>query len=386
MDFALIGTGARSLAYREEIRRLPGQRVAVLCDLDADRLAAYHRRWFDADPAIRLETDFRAAVSGPDVDVVVVCTPDTAHVDVALAAAAAGKHLLVEKPVATTRADLLRAYRGLKDHPGAIQVGFVLRYAPFFRALRDVVRSGRLGTVVGITAAEMLDPRHAGSFYRRWHRFSRNNGGLLNAKCSHDLDLLNWVIGCDPVSVSAAGGLRHFVPDPSVPATCRGCPRYDTCPFAFDYAYYDRNYEGFHSLSDLCVYNSEKDIVDHESLLLRYEDGTVARFELRMLAPEETRRWTVVGSAATLDADFLRNEIRIRPLRGGEEVLRPDGEGGGHGGGDEGLVADLVRQIEAGAPENRIRAGVLASLTALAADESLADGLPRDPRTPELRA
>lgn len=386
MNFALIGTGARSLAYRDEILRLPGQRVAVLCDVDGERLAAYHRRWFDGDPAVRLERDFRTAVALPEVDVVVVCTPDTAHVDVAVAAAAAGKHLLVEKPVATTRDDLARAYRALSVHPKAVQVGFVLRYAPFFRTLRDVVRSGRLGTVLAVSAVEMLDPRHAGSFYRRWHRFSRSNGGLLNAKCSHDLDLLNWIVGCDPVAVSAVGGLRHFVPDPSVPAACRGCPRYEACPFAFDYAYYETNYEGFHSLSDLCVYNSGKDIVDHECLLIRYEDGTAVQFELRMLSPEETRRWTVVGASATLEADFARNEIRIRPLRGAEEVLRPSGEGGGHGGGDEGLLADLVRQVEAGTPENRIRAGVLASLVALAADESLADGLPRDPRIPELRA
>jgi predicted dehydrogenase len=387
MRFAIIGTGGRSLAYGEELRRIPGQRVVALCDTDPARLSAYHRTWYDGDPTLHLSTDPRETVALPDVDVVLICTPDTTHVDIALAAAAAGKHMLVEKPVATTRADLVRIHEGLAGYDRTVRLGFVLRYTTFFRTLRDQVRSGRLGTVVTVSSSESLDPRHAGSFFRRWQRFSANNGGLLNAKCCHDLDLLNWILGADPIEVFAMGGRRVFVPDPSLPTTCRGCPRYADCPYAFDYGYYERNFRGFHSLSDLCVYNSEKDIVDHECLLLRYGNGTVAQFELRLFSPEENRRMVVHGTTATLEADFLRQTLRVRSLKDGsteEQVV--DGSGEGHGGGDAGLLADMVAAMEAGETVNEIRAGCLASLTALAADESLASGCPCRPGLPDAPA
>jgi predicted dehydrogenase len=383
MNFAIIGTGGRSLAYREELRRKPDLRVTALCDTDLERLSAYHREWYDADPGILLTQDYREAVALPGVDVVLICTPDTAHVDVALSAAAAGRHMLLEKPVATTRADLLRAYDGLADYDRSIHLGFVLRYTDFYRAIRDRVQSGSLGTVVTLSASESLDPRHAGSFYRRWQRFSRNNGGLLNAKCCHDLDLMNWILDADPVEVFATGGRRIFVPDPELPETCAGCPRYGTCPYAFNYGYYEQNFRGFHSLSDLCVYNSEKDIVDHECVSLRYSNGVSAQFELCMFSPEENRKMTVRGTKATLEADFLRQTIRIRPLVGGreeEQVLGGSGEG--HGGGDGGLLADLVASVRTGVHVNHIRAGCLASLTALAADESLVTRRPERPGIP----
>ena len=378
MEFAIIGTGGRSLAYREELRRFPDCRVTALCDTDADRLSAYYRQWFDGDPSVRLFDDHRALLAVSGIDAVLICTPDATHVDIALDVAATGRHMLVEKPMATTAADVLRAYGGLAAYDRSVYLGFVLRYTGLYRAIRDAVQSGLLGSVVTLSASESLDPRHAGSFFRRWQRFSKNNGGLLNAKCSHDLDLMNWILGRDPVRVHAEGGRRVFTPDPSVPERCRDCPRYDRCLYAFDYGYYERNFRGFHSLSDLCVYNSDKDIVDHEDLLIRYEDGTTASFELCLFSPVETRRMTIRGTEATLEADLLQQTLRITRLRDGVAEDRTlAGPQGGHGGGDTGLMADMVDSIRSGRYENHIRAGCLATLTALAAEASMAAGTPQ---------
>lgn len=380
MNVAIIGTGGRSLAYRAELLRLPGCRIAALCDTDLPRLSAYHRAWFDGDPSVRLFGHHQELLAAcPDVDLVFICTPDTTHVDIALDVAAAGRAMLVEKPLATTAADIRRAHDRLAAYDKCLYLGFVLRYTDLYRAIRSLVRSGRLGTVVTLSASENLDPRHAGSFFRRWQRFRRNNGGLLNAKCCHDLDLVAWILGSEPMEVSAMGGRRIFVPDPSLPDRCRECPIRERCLYAFDYAYYERNFRSFHSLSDLCVYNSDKDIVDHESLLIRMTDGVLARFELNLFGAEETRRMEIHGTAATLEADFLRGSLRIADLRDGRvETLDPAvaGREEGHGGGDAGLVADLAEALASGRRVNHIRAGCLATLTALAADESLADGRP----------
>jgi predicted dehydrogenase len=374
MNFGIIGTGGRSLAYLGALKRNGDPPIAAICDIDEVRLREFSAAHFPGRAPSCVTTDYRRLLAMPEIDAVLICTPDTTHLEIALAAGAAGKAILLEKPVATTMADALALQGAFTDYPKPAYLGFVLRYAPIYRSAFDLVRSGRLGDIVTIHAREALDPRHASSFFRRWHRFSRNNGGLMNAKCCHDLDLLNWMTGSDPVRVSAFGGRRVFTPRSGVPDRCRDCPVYDVCLYAFDYSYYRDHFGSFHSLSDLCVYNSEKDIVDHELMSIQYASGVVAQFELCLFGHEENRTMTIHGTRAVLEVDLLRQTLRFLPLRGEGEHRTFEGAAGGHGGGDDVLVADLIRSVETCEPINQIRAGCLATQMALAGEESMRSG------------
>jgi len=374
MNFAIIGTGGRSLAYLGLIRNQSGHAVTALCDTDATRLETYRLAHFPEGGPACVSTRYEDILADDSVDTVLICTPDTTHREIAIAALDANKAMLLEKPVATTVADVRALERAFEGYSRPVYLGFVLRYTPLYRQIHSIVRSGSLGRIVTASARETLDPRHAGSFFRRWHRFSRNNGGLMNAKCSHDLDLLNWIIGDEPVLVSAFGGRSVFVPRPEVPDRCGACPEYASCSYAFPYEYYRNNFGSFHSLSDLCVYNSEKDIVDHECLMIHYAEGVVAQFELCLFGSAENRTMEIHGTKGSLLSDFARQTITTRQLDGTEVTVKVDGSGEGHGGGDEGLLADLVDSVEGFKTVNHVRAGCLATLIALAGETSMATG------------
>ncbi len=374
MNIGIIGTGGRSLAYLDCIRNMEGCRIAAICDIDAGRLSAYREAHLPELGEGDLHTDYRTLLERPDIDVALICTPDTTHRDIALETAARGKAMLLEKPVATTRADCMDMLDALENFSRPVFLGFVLRYTPFYRKIREIVRSGVLGDVVTLSAREMLDPRHASSFFRRWHRFSIRNGGLMNAKCSHDLDLIQWILGSEPEEVSAMGGNRIFRPKPEAGERCGNCGIRGDCLYAFQTAYYAENFGPFHSLTDLCVYNSEKDIVDHECMMIRYRNGSVAQFELCLFSPEENRTVVIHGTKATLEGDFLRGTVRIRLLGGTETVIDTQGSLGGHGGGDQILLGELFAAAEQGARVNHIRDGCLATLCALAGEESMRSG------------
>ncbi|MHB8962345.1 MAG: Gfo/Idh/MocA family protein [Saccharofermentanales bacterium] len=384
MNIGIIGTGGRSLAYLEILKRTDQHRIAAICDNDADRLESYRLAHLPALDPRNAYTDYRGLLSDSSIGLVILCTPDTTHREIAMAAASAGKAILLEKPVATNLEDTLTLLDGLEGYPHAIYLGFVLRYTAFYQKIHEIVRSGALGNIVTLQAREMLDTRHASSFYRRWHRFSVNNGGLMNAKCSHDLDLLNWIVGSDPEDVFALGGNKVFVPKEGAADHCRDCGIRADCLYAFNTGYYQENFGSFHSLSDLCVYNSEKDIVDHECMLIRYADGTVAQFELCLFGHEENRTITIHGTKAVLEGDFLRGRLTISPLKGTPETVSVDGSAGGHGGGDQSLMADLFEAIVSGRNVNHIKAGCMATLAALAGEESMRSG--RSVKISALRA
>ncbi|MHB1484907.1 MAG: Gfo/Idh/MocA family protein [Saccharofermentanales bacterium] len=374
MNIGIIGTGGRSLAYLGILKNQSEHKVTAICDIDDERRDSFRRIHLPDLLAEKSTKDYQILLSDPAIDLVLICTPDTSHREIALAAAAAGKAMLLEKPVATTLDDSLALLEGLKNYSRPIYLGFVLRYSPFYIKLNEIIKSGKLGEIVTINAREMLDARHASSFYRRWHRFRINNGGLMNAKCSHDLDILNWIVGSDPIDVCAFGGTRFFVPRTDASEHCRDCYIKSTCPYSYNIEYYKENFGTFHSLSDLCVYNSEKDIVDHECMLIHYLNGVVVQFELCMFGHEENRTMTIHGTQAVLEADFLRNTLTVKPIKGDPEIFTLEGQGGGHGGGDEILMSDLIGDIASNRHVNHIRAGCLATLVALAGEESMSTG------------
>ena len=173
MKIGIIGTGARSLAYIAALREQEQHEIAAICDADPARLETVRQKHFPDLPPERAYTDYRALLADTDLAAVLICTPDTTHREIALAAADAGKAMLLEKPVATTIGDVRDMLSRLEGAEQPIFLGFVLRYAPFFRHSRGFWNRADRQTVTLHPARCLI--RHASSFFSRWHRFSRNN-------------------------------------------------------------------------------------------------------------------------------------------------------------------------------------------------------------------
>jgi predicted dehydrogenase len=182
----IAGTGYAAGLHARALRSLPGVRVAAAADTDGERLAR-----FGAEHGVEALVPPEALAAWPGLDAVLVCTPPAAHAAMAGAALRARRHVLVEKPLAESRAEA-RALRAAADRAGRVlQVGHVTRFDPELLALAGLVRSGALGRVVRVRVVSVgpllpdgwrADPAHA-------------TGGVLTDLGSHALDALRLVLG-----------------------------------------------------------------------------------------------------------------------------------------------------------------------------------------------
>ncbi len=175
-------------------------------------------RWaVDRDPAkwSRINARFHGldvaeALADPMVDLVCVCTPHPEHTAIVVAALAAGKHVLCEKPLASAPADLARLEAAAAGRPDLVASGiFQHRFAPFARRLRQVMADGDFGSVTGLDLQFACTRDEA--YYRSdaWRgTWAKEGGGVALNQAIHTLDLGLWLAGMTPRSVTARASRR----------------------------------------------------------------------------------------------------------------------------------------------------------------------------------
>ena len=194
--FAIVGCGkiTERLAL-PQLAGLPGAEVAALVDRNAgaaERMAAR----FGIDRR-RIWTDWRRCLRQADVDAVAVNLPNALHAEVALAALAAKKHVIVEKPMAVTLAEADAMIRAARVHGRFLMVEQTQRFDPAHEAAYRLLRSGRLGRITQVRGRIA----HAGPEYwsgraRSWLVDRRHSGGgVLMDIGAHIVDLLRWLSG-----------------------------------------------------------------------------------------------------------------------------------------------------------------------------------------------
>jgi len=171
----------------------------------------------------RLTADFDALLADDAIDVVSVCTPTDTHVDLALRALAAGKHVLVEKPVALDAREIERLDAAAASAGRHCLPALCMRFWPAWVWLHDRIRAGDLGAVRSAAFVRAGNP--PGWSHEFYSDFSRS-GGPLHDLHVHDVDFVHWCFGA-PEAVSSAGGpehvctLYHFPGGPA-PVTAEG--------------------------------------------------------------------------------------------------------------------------------------------------------------------
>lgn len=188
LDVAIVGLGDIGRAHIDAVQRAHSTRLAALVDIDPARIEAV-RPIVDC-PAFESMEDMLA---GSDVDMVMVCTPDHLHVEPVRAACAAGKHVFLEKPIATTLEDISAIETAIADAGVAFTVGHCLRFDPKYVEVKRRIDTGDLGDIVSVYA-------------RRQNRTitPRRLGGRISSVMFlgvHDIDILNWYMGGAPVAV-----------------------------------------------------------------------------------------------------------------------------------------------------------------------------------------
>jgi predicted dehydrogenase len=189
IGIGIIGAGYWGPKHIRNFSELPGARATMVADLDERRILAIQAQ----HPGIRTTTNYRDLLTSPDVDAVVVATPVSTHARLAAEALQAGKHVLVEKPLAATSAEGEDLIRLSKEHGRVLMVGHTFLYNPAVRALRDLAQSGGLGEVFYVHTQRL----NLGLFQR--------DINVIWDLAPHDISILMYVLGESPIAVSASG-------------------------------------------------------------------------------------------------------------------------------------------------------------------------------------
>jgi myo-inositol 2-dehydrogenase/D-chiro-inositol 1-dehydrogenase len=196
----LIGAGYIAQAHAAAYDAHPGARLAFVTDPVAAKAEALATRY-----GARTVEDLEALLAS-DVEAVSVCTPSPTHAEIVVAALAAGKHVLCEKPVARTLADGRRIVEADRHSAGLLMIGHVSRFEPDHRAARDAVVAGRIGEV-RMMAQSLVGELPTWS-ERGWLTDPAQSGGPLVDLAVHSFDYLTWVCGAVPQRVHAVGSAR----------------------------------------------------------------------------------------------------------------------------------------------------------------------------------
>jgi predicted dehydrogenase len=382
----VIGAGARGETFARQL--FAGTERATLfgvCDRDADRLGKFVE--YCGLKGARTFTDATDFFSQPDLDAVIITTPDFTHRDVAIQAMRAGKDIYLEKPVAPTSEQCREIIRCQQETGRLAYVGFNLRALTESERLKAIVDSGILGQIVHIEGLEQLGVAHSASFMRRFHRKRANTGGLLNHKCSHDLDRILWLIGHQHrvVKVASFAGLNVFLPKKTPAKTCHECPPsvYQPCPYK-DTAGFVFPVHGdrpiHHQASeiygaDLCVYNDDKDIIDNQTMIMEWDNGVRGNFNLQLFQARGYREIRIWGENGVLHA--ADGKIRTVLSATGDVIdhaIQPPGTGG-HGGADSRMIGRFVTALDGkDAGDSGLSQGMAVTLLAEKADLSVLQG------------
>jgi Predicted dehydrogenases and related proteins len=300
-------------------------------------------------------------------DAVIISTPDWLHYGPCMKALEMGYHVLLEKPISPSEKECRDILAMAKKTGRIVAVCHVLRYAPYFVHLRQLIQSGAIGELISFQHFEPIEHVHMAHSYVRgnWHN-SKQTTPILLAKSCHDMDILRWIIGKPTKSVSAFGNLKWFrkanAPEGSTDRCINGCAVESTCPYSA-LKIYHRNHERLY-VFDLpedpkkkdeaileylrttdygrCVYRMENDQPDHYVSNILFENDVTASFSMEAFTSYHGRRTRVMGSMGDIVGDMT--QFTLTDFRTGVKTnwaLNTDH----HGGGDWRLMANFVQAV-----------------------------------------
>lgn len=359
----ILGYGIRGRAYAEYAAVHPEDfAIAGLADPVAEFPPARdYPVWRDWRAA--LEADVAA-------EAVIIALPDRLHHPACLQALAKGYHVLLEKPIGCTWKECVDIRDAQDKARRLVLTGYVLRFAPFYKKLREVVASGVIGELTSVHHLAAI------SYGKAAHAFCRGNWsveaegtGMLVNKCTHDFDLIEWwTKGKACRKLSSFGSLFHWRPEcapAGAAARCCDCPEAvrAACPFDARRLYCERTDLRYHFVDESdeameqvvrtsrygrCVYACGNDSVDHQTVLMEFDRGLTIILEMESYSQERHRITRFYGTRGEIVADECK--IEVKPFVGAPVTIEPE-QHGRHGGGDREIMAAFVKLVRGASPE-----------------------------------
>ncbi|MCB0707044.1 MAG: Gfo/Idh/MocA family oxidoreductase [Saprospiraceae bacterium] len=300
-------------------------------------------------------------------DAVIITTPDDLHYGPCMEALKMGYDVLLEKPISPSEQECRDILALATEKKRIVAVCHVLRYAPYFIKLRELIQTGMLGEVVSMQHFEPINHIHMSHSYVRgnWHNSAKGTPIIL-AKSCHDLDIVKWMLGKSCTHIQAFGSLSWFkeshAPTGSTNRCTDGCAVEKDCPYSALKIYHrDRTYLHHFDLPEdksrhgevimdylknsdygRCVYRMDNDQADHYICNMLFEEGVTASFNMEAFTSYHGRRTRIMGSMGDIVGDMTKfswYDFRTR------ETTEWEHGSDSHGGGDWNLVSDWIQAV-----------------------------------------
>ena len=415
--YVQVGVGGKARFFYESLaeKYSDTSELVAFCDINRKRMEFAVKNLADhfnyPAPALYGVDEFEKMIEEQKPDCVIVTSIDRTHDKYIIKAMEMGCDVLSEKPM-TINVDKCQAIVDAVKRTGRnLRVSFNYRYAPFHSIVRKLIMDGTIGEVKQVHFEWMLNTDHGADYFRRWHRDKRNSGGLLVHKSTHHFDLVNFWLGTKPKEVFAFGDLMFYGREN---AENRGITKFyyrthgsenaQGDPFAIvmeGNEYLEPLYLNAESedgyLRDQSVFGDGISIEDVMNVLVKYESGAQMSYSLNAFSAVEgfhvaftgtkgriemhVEEQTYVNAASEKDEEGLAKSrtIKVFPMFGEAYTVDIPMMQGGHGGGDPILLEDLFGANPPNDPLKRAASyvdGAMSILTGIAANKSIASGLP----------
>ncbi len=419
--YAQVGLGGRARHFYASVAQTYRETSELVgfCDINQTRMDYANLKLqerYDHPPVPTYRADeFEKMILETKPDIVIVTSIDRTHHRYIIKAMEMGCDVISEKPM-TMDAEKCQAILDCIERTGKnLRVTFNYRYAPHNTKLRELIMNDTIGKITQVHFEWLLNTSHGADYFRRWHRDKRNSGGLLVHKSTHHFDLVNYWLGTYPSRVFALGDLKFYGREN---AEERGVTKFYSRvygqenakddPFALDmtaspslmgmYLNAEKD-DGY--IRDQSVFGDNISIEDTMNVLVQYKNGAQMSYSLNAYSPYEGFRVGITGTKgriemdvveavyvngkgpSSLEGDIESKKITVYPMFG-ESYTVPIEEGkGGHGGGDVRMMNDIFGEPEYD-PFHRAAShidGAMSILTGIAANRSIATGMPVDIKT-----
>lgn len=368
----LIGAGPRGrLAYLHHFQN-EGMKIIAVADLIPENVRMVKNQCGIADEMCF--SDYRDMMKlGKIADAAIICTCDREHMEPFRMCADLGYHILLEKPVSPIPEEVAEIDRIAETYDKTIMICHVLRYAPFFQKLKEIIDSGVIGKIMSINYSENMAWWFCTSAYVRGrYRNSNTTSPILLAKSCHDMDMLVYLTGKKCIKVSSFGDLSFFksenAPEGAGKRCTIDCKIEKECPYSAKRIYVEdvpevilfsrqKDYTETEAqlLSDLavnddgrCVFDLDNNVCDHQILSLEFEDNILATFHLNAFNYNHARTIKICGTLGELGGNAESGEICLQLFNEREphKFVEKGKEGQSHGGGDLGIVKSFISAME----------------------------------------
>lgn len=409
---AIIGAGHRSICYADYSLRHPDKlRIVAIAEPDPVRRRQASRA-YNIPEANQFKSYVDIARRPGLCDAAINGTMDRLHYASTMPLIEAGYHVLLEKPIAPTEREVRELIDAANNNKRVVMICHVLRYAPFYRRIKDLLDEGAIGQIMSLSSCENVDYSFMAACFVRGKWRQRQTNPMMLSKCCHDLDIIAWLMsGRQAKQVASFGSLQYFRPENAPPGSTErclgGCRVEPTCPYSAHTNYIVQGLSGtyvWESIEHLenptteqkleslrtdnpygrCAWRCDNDVVDRQNVIVEFDNGATAVHNLFTNTARTTRTIQIVGTEGEIEGDLKAGVLRLRkfrPLPGqhhSEEAIdvniRGAEEDSGHGGGDSRLIADFVSVLQGNEPSKsvtNIADSLTGHLMAFAADTAM---------------